>query len=154
MAASTGRPQERPFLERLGAARVVDRAALSADSGRPLEKETWAGAVDTVGGTTLATVLKQVGWGGAVAACGLAGGADLPATVLPFILRSVSLLGIDSVRCPRERRLRAWARLRDLLPAEQIDGLTTEIGLSEVPAWAERILAGQVRGRVVVDVGR
>jgi acrylyl-CoA reductase (NADPH) len=154
VAASTGRPQERPFLEALGAVRVVDRAALSADSGRPLEKETWAGAVDTVGGTTLATVLKQVGWGGAVAACGLVGGADLPATVLPFILRSVSLLGIDSVRCPRERRIRAWARLRDLLPDGQIDGLTTEIGLAEVPAWAERILAGQVRGRVVVNVGR
>jgi acrylyl-CoA reductase (NADPH) len=154
VAASTGRPEERPFLEALGASRVVDRALFSTDSGRPLEKESFGGAVDTVGGVTLATVLKQIAWGGAVAACGLAGGADLPGTVLPFILRNVSLLGIDSVHCPRENRLRAWKRLADLLPAALVDGLLTEIGLGDVPEYSERILAGRVRGRVVIDVTR
>ena len=106
------------------------------------------------GGVTLATVLKQIAWGGAVAACGLAGGADLPGTVLPFILRNVSLLGIDSVHCPRENRLRAWKRLADLLPAALVDGLLTEIGLGDGPEYSERILAGRVRGRVVIDVTR
>jgi acrylyl-CoA reductase (NADPH) len=154
VVASTGRPGERAYLESLGANRVIDRATLAASSGKPLEREAWAGAVDTVGGVTLATVLKQVTYGGAVAACGLAGGADLPTTVLPFILRGVSLLGVESVRCPRERRDRAWERLAALLPGALLDGLTTEIALSDVPAWSERILAGQVRGRVVVDVRR
>jgi acrylyl-CoA reductase (NADPH) len=154
VTASTGRPGERAYLESLGASRVIDRAALAADSGKPLEREAWAGAVDTVGGVTLATVLKQVAYGGAVAACGLAGGADLPTSVLPFILRGVSLLGVESVRCPRERRARAWERIAALLPGSLLDGLTTEIALSEVPAFSERILAGQVRGRVVVDVRR
>jgi acrylyl-CoA reductase (NADPH) len=154
VAAATGRPEERPYLERLGAARIVDRGALSADSGRALEREAWAGAVDTVGGRLLANVLKQVAYGGAVAACGLAGGSDLPATVFPFILRGVSLLGVDSVRCPRDRRLRAWDRIRELLPPSLLDEVTTDVALSEIVPWAERILAGKVRGRVVVDERR
>ncbi|HVO18636.1 MAG TPA: MDR family oxidoreductase [Anaeromyxobacter sp.] len=154
VAASTGRPAERAWLESLGASRIVDRGALAAESGKPLDREAWAGAIDVVGGATLASVLKQVAYGGAVAACGLAGGAELPTTVLPFILRGVSLLGVESVRCPRERRLQAWRRIAGLLPGPALDGLTTEIALSEVPAWSERILAGQVRGRVVVDPSR
>jgi acrylyl-CoA reductase (NADPH) len=154
VTASTGRAEERPYLEKLGATRIVERSALATDSGRPLDRETWAGAIDTVGGRLLANVLKQVTYGGAVAACGLAGGSDLPTTVLPFILRGVSLLGIDSVRCPHDRRLRAWARIRELLPPALLDELTTEIALSGLLPWAERMLAGQVRGRVVVDVRR
>jgi len=154
VAAATGRPQERPYLERLGATRVLERAVLSADSGRPLDREAWAGAVDTVGGKVLANVLKQVAYGGAVAACGLAGGSDLPTSVLPFILRGISLLGIESGRCPRDRRRAAWARIRELLSPTLLEELTTEIALSEVVPWSERILAGEVRGRAVVDVRR
>ncbi|HET6438312.1 MAG TPA: MDR family oxidoreductase [Anaeromyxobacter sp.] len=154
VAAATGRPEERAYLERLGASRVIDRAPLATDSGRPLERETWIGGVDVVGGRVLAGVLKQLAHGGAVAACGLAGGAELPTTVFPFILRGVSLLGVDSGRCPQGRRLRAWARIQELLAGALLDELTTEIGLSEIVAWGERILAGQVRGRVVVDVTR
>jgi acrylyl-CoA reductase (NADPH) len=152
VAASTGRPAERPFLEQLGASRIVPREELTKPSTRFLESETWAGGVDAVGGAALGTVLRQTAYGGAVAACGLAGGTDLPVTVLPFILRGVRLLGVDSVQAPRDRRERAWARVaRDLSP-ELLDSLTTEIPLAEVPAWSERILAGQVRGRAVVTV--
>jgi acrylyl-CoA reductase (NADPH) len=154
VAASTGRASEAAFLEKLGAARIIPRAELAKDSGKPLESETFSGAVDTVGGVTLATVLKQIAYGGAVAACGLAGGSELPSTVLPFILRGVSLLGVDSVQCPREKRLRAWQRIASTVPHEMLDELTTEIGLSEVAARGEEILAGRVRGRTVVDVHR
>jgi acrylyl-CoA reductase (NADPH) len=152
VAASTGRPQERGFLERLGATQIVPREELAKPAGKPLESETWAGGVDAVGGTTLGTVLRQTVYGGAVAACGLAGGTDLPVTVLPFILRGVRLLGVESVQAPRDRRERAWARIaRDLSP-ELLDGLTTEIRLDELPAWSEKILKGEVRGRTVVAV--
>jgi acrylyl-CoA reductase (NADPH) len=152
VAASTGRPAEHAFLEQLGASRIVPREELAKPATRPLETETWAGGVDAVGGAVLGTVLRQTVYGGAVAACGLAGGTDLPVTVLPFILRGVSLLGVDSVAAPRTRRERAWARVaRDLSPA-LIDALTTEIPLSDVPAWSEKILAGRVRGRAVVAV--
>lgn len=152
VAASTGRPDERPFLERLGATRIVPRADLAKPPTKPLEVESWAGGVDVVGGTVLGSLLRQTAYGGAVAACGLAGGTELPVSVLPFILRGVSLLGIDSVMASRERREKAWARLaRDLAP-ELLDGLTTEIPLADVPAWSEKILAGQVRGRTVVAI--
>jgi acrylyl-CoA reductase (NADPH) len=153
VAASAGRPAERGVLVRLGASRIVPREELAKPSTRPLEAETWAGGVDAVGGAVLGTVLRQTAYGGAVAACGLAGGTDLPVTVLPFILRGVRLLGVDSVQAPRDRRERAWARVaRDLSP-ELLDELTTEIPLADVPAWSEKILAGQVRGRAVVAVG-
>ncbi|MGC3996930.1 MAG: MDR family oxidoreductase [Anaeromyxobacter sp.] len=153
VAASTGRTAEEPYLRSLGAARIVPRAELAVAAQRPLDRETWAGGVDAVGGQVLATVLRQVENCGAVAACGLAGGTDLPTTVLPFILRGVRLLGVESVTASAERRVRAWERLARDVPVELLDGLTTEIGLDEVPAWSERILAGQVRGRVVVRVG-
>jgi len=154
VAASTGRPEEQAFLEKLGASRIVARSEFARDSGKPLEPESWAGAVDTVGGLTLATVLKQTSYGRAVAACGLAGGAELPTTVLPFILRGVALLGIDSVQCPRERRLEAWRRIARDLPKDLLDELTTEIALADLEPFAERILKGGVRGRTVVDVRR
>jgi acrylyl-CoA reductase (NADPH) len=153
VAASTGRTEEHAFLEQLGATRIVPRAELAKPAARPLEAETWAGGVDAVGGAVLGTVLRQTAYGGAVAACGLAGGTELPVTVLPFILRGVRLLGVDSVMAPRDRRERAWARIaRDLSP-DLIDSLTTELPLADVPAWSDKILAGQVRGRAVVAVG-
>jgi acrylyl-CoA reductase (NADPH) len=151
VAASTGRKESLgAYLEGLGAAEVLDRAALSAP-GRPLGKERWAGAVDSVGSHTLANVLAQTRYGGAVAACGLAQGMDLPASVAPFILRSVKLLGVDSVMCPRPRRIEAWRRLAEDLDLERLDAMTTTIGLEEVPARAADILGGAVRGRLVVD---
>jgi acrylyl-CoA reductase (NADPH) len=152
VAASTGRPELHDYLSGLGAATIIDRAELAIDSGRPLEKERWAGAVDTVGSTTLATVLRQLRYRGAVACCGLAGGNDLPASVLPFILRGVSLLGIDSVQCPNPLREQAWAMLASKLPNKVLADITTTAPLSKVPELAEQILAGKVRGRVVVDV--
>ncbi|MDX6741464.1 MDR family oxidoreductase [Actinocorallia sp. A-T 12471] len=151
VAASTGRPELHDYLRGLGATTLVDRADL-ATAGRPLDKERWAGAIDGVGGQTLATVLAQTGYGGSVAACGLVGGNDLPATVLPFILRGVSLLGIDSVRCPADRRDRAWHRLGADLPLSRLDSLTTVEPLSDIHALADRILAGRTLGRVVIDV--
>ena len=153
VAASTGRPEEHAFLERLGAARIVPREELAREASRPLETETWAGGVDAVGGKVLGSVLRQTAYCGAVAACGLAGGTDLPVTVLPFILRGVKLLGVDSVMAPTERRARAWTRIARDLPGDRLDELTTEIPLAEIPAWSEKLLAGQVRGRAVVAVG-
>ncbi len=152
VAASTGRVEEHAFLERLGARRIVPRADLAKPPTKPLEAETWAGGVDAVGGAVLGTVLRQTAYGGAVAACGLAGGTDLPVTVLPFILRGVRLLGVESVMASRERREHAWARIARDLPPDLLDALTTEIPLEDVPAWSEKILAGQVRGRAVVAV--
>jgi acrylyl-CoA reductase (NADPH) len=152
VAAATGRPHEADYLMSLGAARIVERAALAAP-GRPLESETWAGAVDTVGGDVLAGVLRATATRGAVAACGNAGGVELKMTVFPFILRAVQLLGVESVTCPSGPRRAAWARLaRDLSP-ELFSAMTQTIALAEVPERSQAILAGQVRGRTVVDVG-
>jgi acrylyl-CoA reductase (NADPH) len=149
--ASTGRPEEEPYLKGLGAAEIIDRNELS-QPGRPLGKERWAAGIDSVGSHTLANVLAQTRYGGAVAACGLAQGMDLPASVAPFILRGVSLLGIDSVMCPRPRRLEAWQRLARDLDAAKLAALTTTIGFDEVPETARALMDGKVRGRVVVTI--
>jgi acrylyl-CoA reductase (NADPH) len=149
--ASTGRASEAPYLKSLGADEIIDRATLSAP-GKPLGKEQWAAAVDSVGGTPLANVLAQTRYGGAVAACGLAGGMDLPATVAPFILRGVSLLGIDSVQCPTARRLEAWRRLTLDLDRDKLAAMTRTIPLAEVFDAGARILKGETRGRLVVTV--
>ncbi len=146
--ASTGRMDESDFLKGLGASEIIDRNELS-EKGRPLGKERWAGAVDAVGSHTLANVLAQTKYGGAVAACGLAQGFDLPATVMPFILRGVSLLGIDSVMAPRVVREEAWSRLASDLDMDKLDALTTEIGFDDLIPTAHDIVDGKVRGRVV-----
>jgi acrylyl-CoA reductase (NADPH) len=150
VTASTGRAEAHDYLRSLGASAIIDRAEL-ATAGRPFDKERWAGGVDTVGSQTLATVLAQARYGAAVAACGLVGGNDLPTTVLPFILRGVSLLGIDSVYAPARVRDEAWARLATDLPTDRLDALTTVRPLGDVPALAEEILAGRTRGRIVID---
>ena len=152
VAASTGRPELRDYLTGLGAAELIDRAALAVKPARPLDRERWAGAIDAVGGATLATVLTQLKYRGSVAACGLAGGSDLPATVIPFLLRGVNLLGIDSVMCPREERIEAWHRLARDLPFDKLEATTQTVPLAEVPALAPRILNGEVRGRVVIEI--
>ena len=145
MHAVTGRPQEADYLKGLGAAEIVERKEL-AGLAKPLAKERWAGAVDAVGSTTLANLLSMTRYGGAVAACGLAGGMDLPASVAPFILRGVCLYGIDSVMCPIERRKEAWKRLETGLDRQKLAAMTAEISLSGVPEAAADILNGQVRG--------
>ena len=152
VAAVTGRPQEADFLKGLGASEIVERKEL-AGPAKPIAKERWAGAIDAVGSTTLANVLSMLRYGGAAAACGLAGGMDLPASVAPFILRSVCLYGIDSVMCPLPLREEAWKRLEKDLDRGKLAALTTEIGLAQVIETAPRILAGQVRGRIVVKIG-
>ncbi|MEK8027140.1 MDR family oxidoreductase [Pseudaquabacterium rugosum] len=153
VAALTGRPEQGDFLRSLGAARIVDRADY-ARPGKPLARETWAGAVDVAGGAVLANVCAAMRYDGVVAACGLAAGMDWPATVAPFILRGVTLAGVESVMVPYERRLQAWQRLaRDLDPA-LLESLLSDIGLAQAIETAPRILAGEVRGRVVVDVGQ
>jgi acrylyl-CoA reductase (NADPH) len=151
VVASTGRPALQNYLSELGAAELVDRASLAAKPSRPLDSERWAGAVDAVGGATLATILTQLKYRASVAACGLAGGSDLPATVIPFLLRGVNLLGIDSVMCPREERIEAWARLMRDLPLDRLERLTQTVPLSALPDLASRILKGEIRGRTVVD---
>jgi acrylyl-CoA reductase (NADPH) len=149
--ASTGRASEAEYLKSIGATDVIDRNELSGPA-KPLAKERWAGGVDSVGSTTLANLLSMTSYGGAIAACGLAAGMDLPSSVAPFILRGVCLLGIDSVMCPIEPRKAAWNRLaRDLEP-KKLAGITQEIGLDQVIGLAPQILAGQVRGRVVVKI--
>ena len=153
VVASTGRPEEEPYLRSLGAAEVVLRDRLSNGPTRPLGKESWAAGVDTVGSRTLAALLAEIRYGGAVAACGLAQGMDLPASVAPFILRGVALLGVDSVMAPRERRIEAWSRLARDLDRGKLAAMTATVPLAEVPRIAEQILAGKVRGRVVVEVG-
>ena len=150
--ASTGRASEGDFLKGLGAAEIIDRAELS-EPGKPLGKERWAGAVDAVGSVTLANVLAQTMHAGAVAACGLAQGMDLPTTVAPFILRGVSLLGIDSVMAPKARREEAWARLVEDLDTGKLEALSTTIGFGDIIGTARGILDGKVRGRVTVDMG-
>jgi acrylyl-CoA reductase (NADPH) len=152
VVASTGRPEQRDYLIGLGAADLIDRAALAAPPSRPLDTERWAGAVDAVGGTTLATILTQLKYRASVAACGLAGGSDLSATVIPFLLRGVNLLGIDSVMCPRELRIAAWQRLVHDLPLDKLDRMTETVALSDLPELAPKILGGATRGRIVVEV--
>ena len=149
--ASTGRMEEADYLTGLGASRVIDRAALS-EKGRPLDKENWAGVVDAVGSHTLANAIAQTKYGGTVAACGLAQGPDLPATVMPFILRGVTLRGIDSVMAPRALREEAWALLAEHLDMAKLEAMMQPATLDDLPALGQKILAGQVRGRVVVEV--
>jgi acrylyl-CoA reductase (NADPH) len=148
---STGRMSEAGYLKGLGAAEVIDRAELSGPA-KPLAKERWAGGIDSVGSTTLANMLSMTKYGGAVAACGLAGGMDLPSSVAPFILRGVCLLGIESVMCPIELRRTAWSRLASDLDRAKLTEITHEIWLGEVVGAGARILAGQVRGRIVVKI--
>ncbi len=149
--ASTGRAEEADYLRALGAAEILDRAELSAP-GRPISKERWAGAIDSVGSHTLANVLAQTSYRGVVAACGLAQGMDLPGSMAPFILRNITLAGIDSVNAPTSLRLEAWARLAKDLDLSKLNSTITEIGLADVPEVAQQILKGQVRGRTVVNV--
>ena len=149
--AATGRPEETEYLKSLGAAEILPREELSKP-GKPLGKERWAGAVDVVGSVTLANVLAMTKYGGIVAACGLAGGMDLPASVAPFILRNVTLAGVDSVMAPREKRLAAWDLLDRKLDRKRLADLTTEITLDEAEAVAAEILDGRIRGRVVVKI--
>ena len=151
VAAVTGRPEEEPYLRGLGASTIVDRAELSSPP-RPLESQRWAGGVDAVGGVTLANVLAATRYGGVVAACGLVGGMDLPTTVAPFILRAVTLVGVESVEVPRQRRVEAWNRLATDLDQTLLESMITEVGLEELPEVCSQILEGKVRGRVVVDV--
>lgn len=153
VAAATGKASEVEYLTQLGAASVVDRADLVAP-GKPMQRERWAGVVDAVGSTTLANACAQTRYGGAVAACGLAGGADFPSSVMPFILRGVSLLGIDSVMAPKGPRMAAWARLGRDLDVSALDVIGQEIGLEEAIAAASGLMDGTVRGRLVVDVNR
>jgi acrylyl-CoA reductase (NADPH) len=154
VVASTGRPETHDYLRSLGATTVIDRSPFAEPAKRPLEGERWAGCVDSVGGNTLARVLAQTKYRGSVAAVGLAGGSKLDHTVIPFLLRGVNLLGIDSVMCSTSRRIDAWNPLRSDLPVEQLDSLTLTAGLNDVPRLAADILKGQVRGRVVIDVNR
>ena len=149
--AATGRPHEADHLKALGASEVIDRSTLNAP-GKPLQKERWAAAIDSVGSHTLVNVCAGIKYGGVVAACGLAQGMDFPGTVAPFILRGVTLAGVDSVMAPYVRRAKAWERLARELPAEALAANTETIALADAPAVAARLLAGQVRGRVVVDV--
>lgn len=151
VVAATGKASEEAYLKQLGAAGVMDRAELSAP-GKPLQKERWAAVVDAVGSHTLANACAQTRYGGVVAACGLAQGADFPATVMPFILRGVTLVGIDSVMAPLPRRQKAWARLAQDLDPAKLDAMIEEVPLAQAPARAADLMAGKVRGRVVVKI--
>lgn len=153
VVASTGRMAESAYLKQLGAADIIDRATLS-EPGRPLAKERWAAAIDSVGSHTLANVCASIRYRGTVAACGLAQGMEFPGSVAPFILRGITLAGIDSVSRPRADRLQAWARLATDLDLSMLPLISREIGLSEVIAIAPQLMAGKIRGRVVVDVNR
>lgn len=151
--ASTGRPEERPYLQNLGAAEIIDRASLS-EPGKPLQKERWIAAIDSVGSHTLANICASTKADGAVAACGMAQGLDLPVSVAPFILRGLTLYGINSVTRPKAERVEAWDRLASLLSASDLEKTAIEIGLGEVVPAAARLMNGQVRGRTIVDVNR
>lgn len=153
VVAATGKASEEAYLKSLGAASVVDRAEFT-EKGRPLQKERWAGVVDAVGSHTLANACAATKYRGAVAACGLAQGADLPATVMPFILRGVALLGVDSVMAPKSIRLKAWERLARDIDSASLDTIATELNLSEAVGAGQDIIAGKIKGRVVVDVNR
>ena len=150
--ASTGRPELAEYLKSLGAAEIIERQMLSEVSNRPLESERWSGAIDTVSATTLARVIAQLKCRASVAACGLVGGAQLETSVIPFLLRGVNLLGIDSSMQPYDARIAAWDRLVRDLHTQKLDEATTVIGLADLTEYAKRILDGQIRGRVVVDV--
>jgi acrylyl-CoA reductase (NADPH) len=152
VAAVTGRPETEEYLRGLGATQIVPREEINETVKRPLERETWAGCVDAVGGDMLARVLGQMKYGGSVSAVGLAGGAGLPATVIPFLLRGVNLLGIDSVMQPYDNRLRAWERIAKNLPMDKLEAMIHPATLGDLPALGKDILKGQVKGRVVVDV--
>ncbi|MFL5255616.1 MAG: MDR family oxidoreductase [Rhodopila sp.] len=152
VVASTGRSAMHDYLRSLGAGAIIDRAELAKAPQRPLDSERWAGAVDAVGGRTLATVLTQMKYLGSVAACGLAGGNELATTVIPFLLRGVRLLGIDSVMCPMPERQEAWQRLVQDLPMDRLDAMTETAPLAALPELTARILKGEIRGRVVIDV--
>ena len=152
VAAVTGRPETEEYLRALGATQIVPREEINETVKRPLERETWAGCVDAVGGDMLARVLGQMKYGGSVSAVGLAGGAGLPATVIPFLLRGVNLLGIDSVMQPCDNRLRAWERIAKDLPMDKLEAMIHPATLGDLPALGKDILKGQVKGRVVVDV--
>ena len=153
VVASTGRSEEEAFLKSLGAAQIIDRATL-AERGKPLQKERWAGVIDCVGSHTLANALAQTHYDGVVTACGLAQGADLPATVMPFILRNVQLRGVDSVQAPMARRIQAWSRLAGELDLSKLNDLSFDLPFSDLKDRAADILAGKVRGRAVVDLNR
>lgn len=152
VAAVTGRPETADYLKDLGATTIVPREELSETVKKPLEAETWAGCVDAVGGAMLARVLGQLKYGASAASIGLAGGAQLPATVIPFLLRGVNLLGIDSVMQPYEKRLAAWEKLSTALPMDKLEGMIQPATLAELPELGAKILKGQIKGRVVVDV--
>jgi acrylyl-CoA reductase (NADPH) len=152
IAASSGRPALRDYLKDLGAKVIIERQELAQLPTRPLATERWAGAIDAVGGTTLANLLTQLRYRGSVASCGLAGGTDLRTTVIPFLLRGVNLLGIDSVKCPIDRRRAAWDRLARDLPLKKLDAMTETIGLAAVPERGKQILKGEIHGRVVVNL--
>ena len=152
VAAVTGRPEQEEYLRSLGASKIVPRAELAETVKRPLESETWGGCVDAVGGAMLARVLGQMEYGASVAAVGLAGGAGLPATVIPFLLRGVNLLGVDSVMQPYDNRVRAWRRIAEVLPMDKLEAMVVPATLEDLPRLGADILKGQVRGRVVVDV--
>jgi acrylyl-CoA reductase (NADPH) len=152
VAASTGRPQLDSYLKDLGAETIVPRAELAEKPTKPLQADRWAGAIDAVGGNTLANALAQLKYHGSAAACGLAGGSDIPTSVIPFLLRGINLLGIDSVMCAYDRRLAAWQRLASDLPMAKLDGAIRKVPLAEVFALGPQILKGQVQGRIVVDV--
>lgn len=152
VTAVTGRRAEQDFLKSLGASNVMDRQAFS-EKARPMAREQWIGAIDVAGGNTLANVLSQISYGGAVAACGLAESMELPGSVAPFILRGVTLYGVDSVMTPMELRKKAWQRIAQDLDLSKLESLASEIELTDLPAAAEAILAGKIRGRTVVKVG-
>jgi acrylyl-CoA reductase (NADPH) len=154
VAASTGRAEAHDYLKALGASSIIDRKEFSEAPKKLLASERFAGGIDSVGGTTLATLLTQIKYRGAVAACGLAGGNELPTTVIPFIIRGVNLLGIDSVMAPLALRTEAWRRLATLLPKDKLAAMTHSVPLAGVIALGKRILQGEVRGRTLVEVTR
>jgi acrylyl-CoA reductase (NADPH) len=154
VAAVTGRPETADYLKSLGASQIVAREDINETVKRPLEAETWAGCIDAVGGDMLARILGQMKYGGSVASVGLAGGAGLPATVIPFLLRGVNLLGIDSVHCPTEKRLAVWQRVAKDLPMGKLEDMIVPATLDDLPTLGRNILKGQIKGRVVVDVNR
>lgn len=154
VTASTGRAGTHDYLKSLGAASIIDRASIATPSGKPLDPERWAGCINSVGGATLATILPQMKYRGAVASCGLAGGTKLETTVIPFLLRGVSILGINSVASPTAERTQAWSRLTRDLPAAKLDAMIQTVGLGDLLRLGSEILAGKIRGRIVVDVNR